>query len=336
MSTPIPFTVIGGFLGAGKTTLLNHVLRETGGIRYAVLVNDFGDLNIDAELIAAHDGQTISLANGCVCCSIGDSLVDALVDLMARPDPADHILVEASGVADPKRIADIAIIDPALTRDGILVLVDAVQIRALSGDRLVGDTVLRQLQVADLLVVNKVDLVPAAELDALDGWLATRAPGALRVQAAHGDLPIQVLLGAGRHTDPAFAPDVVHDSGVHGAHEHDHATARTHEAAFRRALLTDLPPLTRETLAAFADALPDSVLRAKGFVAIQGQSWPYLFQRVGRRWHLGTAPQSARASRPALVLIGTSQMPDTHALRARLDAAAGAETPASGSSDADE
>lgn len=332
MSAPIPFTVIGGFLGAGKTTLLNHVLRQPGGRRYAVLVNDFGDLDIDADLIAAHDGETISLANGCLCCSIGDSLVDALVDLMARPDPADHILVEASGVAHPGRIADIAVIDPALTRDGVLVLVDADQIRALSADRLVGDTVLRQLQAADLLVVNKVDRVAPADLDTLDAWLTAQAPGALRVRATHGALPLQVLLGAARNSDarrlPADALDASTEASPSGSAAGDHAQGGTHEDGFRRVLLTELPAFTPASLAAFADALPDSVLRAKGFVAIQGETRLQLFQRVGRRWQLDPAPPSAQASPPVLVLIGTPQMPDAQALRTHLPAAFDTAAPA--------
>jgi G3E family GTPase len=333
---PIPFTVIGGFLGAGKTTLLNRVLREPDGVRYAVLVNDFGALDVDAGLIVAHDGETIALANGCLCCSIGDSLVDTLVDLMARPDPADHILVEASGVADPKRIADIAVIDPALARDGIVVLVDAAEVRRLAADPRVGDAVLRQLAVADLLVVNKADLVDPSTLDALDAWLAERAPRAPRLRAIRGELPVHVLLdrvasspagdpgatrgiadrtghepGRPQHREPRSEPD----PGLGGGRGH------AHEDDFRRVLLTDLPVLSREAMAEFARGLPDTVLRVKGFVAIAGGAAPQLFQRVGRRWSLEAA---APGSTPplGLVLIGTPGMPGEAALRRELAAAA--------------
>ena len=104
----MPVTVIGGYLGAGKTKLLNRLLAEAEGRRLAVLVNDFGEVNIDAALIANRDGETISLTNGCVCCSIGDNLGMTLYDLAERPDGPEHILVEASGVADPARIAGYA------------------------------------------------------------------------------------------------------------------------------------------------------------------------------------------------------------------------------------
>ena len=123
--SPTAFTVIGGFLGAGKTTLLNHLLAEPSGVRYAILVNDFGELNIDESLIASHDGQTISLANGCVCCSIADDFIETIIQLVRRIDEFDQVVVEASGVSEPERIMDIARLDPELQPNGIVVLADA-------------------------------------------------------------------------------------------------------------------------------------------------------------------------------------------------------------------
>src|SRR5207344_1906043 len=171
-----PFTVIGGFLGAGKTTLLNRLLRRDSGRRFAVMVNDFGALDIDSRLVVDHGGDTIALANGCLCCSIGDSLVTTLLALLERPQRFDHIVVEASGVADPGRIADLAVLDPRLVRDGVIVVVDAETVRQRAEDRRVGDTIARQLAAADLLVLNKIDL--AHDLPALRAWLGaqSRAP----------------------------------------------------------------------------------------------------------------------------------------------------------------
>jgi G3E family GTPase len=168
MST-IPLTVIGGFLGAGKTTLLNRLLAGTTGRRFAVLVNDFGALDIDGRLVTEHGGDTVALANGCICCTIGDSLVEMLVKMAEMPDRFDHIVVEASGVADPARIADLAVLEPRLMRDGVVVVVDAWDVRARAENQRVGDTVLRQIRAADLIVLNKVDI--ADDVPATRAWL---------------------------------------------------------------------------------------------------------------------------------------------------------------------
>jgi len=202
----IPFTVIGGFLGAGKTTLLNRLLRADTGRRFAVLVNDFGALDIDSRLVVAHGGDTIALANGCLCCTIGDSLVTTILALLERPDRFDHIVVEASGVADPGRIADLAVLDQRLVRDGVIVVVDAGSVRERSADRRVGDTITRQLAAADLLLLNKTDL--ADDLALLRGWLSTQSPAPV-LEARHADVAIDLLFSLPRlgGAASAEAPD---------------------------------------------------------------------------------------------------------------------------------
>ena len=157
-------TVIGGFLGAGKTTLLNSWLRAAQGERIAVLVNDFGELNIDAELITSVNGNAIALSNGCVCCQIGDDLSRALMQVMSSNVPFDAIVVEASGVSDPWRIAQLALAEPVLSLGGVIVLVDAAALLGHLADPLLTDTMERQLQAADLIIVNKTDLVSADAL----------------------------------------------------------------------------------------------------------------------------------------------------------------------------
>ena len=166
----LPLTVIGGFLGAGKTTLLNRWLRHAGGQRLAVLVNDFGALNIDAALVAANSGDPVALvelSNGCVCCQIGDDLSGALIRVLESPERFDAVVIEASGVSDPWRIAQLGRADPGLALDGVIVLVDASVAPAQWRDPLLTDTVERQLRAADLIVVNKVDLTAADERSAL-------------------------------------------------------------------------------------------------------------------------------------------------------------------------
>ena len=217
----IPFTVIGGFLGAGKTTLLNHWLRNAGEQRLAVLVNDFGSINIDALLIESNHGDTIALSNGCVCCQIGDDLSLALMRVLESNRPFDAVIVEASGVADPWRIAQLGRADPRLMLDGVIVLVDASAALAQSRDPLLADTLERQLKAADLVVLNKIDLAAQGERTALDAWIACAAEGAQVVETTHAQLPPALL-------SSAFLPDAEIKSGA--------------QSLSRRQKLPPLPP----------------------------------------------------------------------------------------------
>mgnify|MGYP001015843145 FL=1 len=161
----LPAIVVGGWLGAGKTTLVNRLLRAADGRRIAVLVNDFGEVSIDADLIVSRDGPVMNLAGGCVCCAVGSDLLEALIALPSRLPALDLVIVETSGVALPAAVARSVRLAAGVTVDGTVVLVDAETVRARADDRYVGDTVLRQLAEADLLLLNKVDLVDADALE---------------------------------------------------------------------------------------------------------------------------------------------------------------------------
>ncbi len=165
----IPLTVIGGYLGAGKTTLINHLLAGEHSRQLGVLINDFGDINIDVDLIAQHDGETLALTNGCVCCSIRDDLGAALESL--RLKKIDHVLIEASGVAQPAKIADYGLTWPGYELAGTVVLVNARALRTQLRDKYVGELVAAQLHHADLLVVTLDSDLPSADRDDMLGAL---------------------------------------------------------------------------------------------------------------------------------------------------------------------
>ncbi|MEI6761995.1 MAG: GTP-binding protein, partial [Betaproteobacteria bacterium] len=191
-----PTLVVGGYLGAGKTTLVNHLLRHAGGRRIAVMVNDFGELTIDADLIEGAEGSVLALAGGCVCCSFGSDLLGALQDVLQRQPQPDLILIETSGVALPAAVARSARLLPGLRIEGIVLMLDAETVRQRSADPYVGDLVRQQLLDADLLILNKTEHCSSTELTELNDWLATMStPGTPVVPASQARVPPELVLG---------------------------------------------------------------------------------------------------------------------------------------------
>jgi G3E family GTPase len=284
-ATPMPLTVLGGFLGAGKTTLVNALLRQATGLRIAVLVNDFGAVNIDAALIAEIAGDTIALTNGCICCAVGDDLAAGLAAVLDRRAAPDHLLVECSGVADPAAIAAIAAVDPDLMLAGVVVLADVTGIASRLDDPLLADTVRRQLRAAELLVLTKSDLLE--DDTGIAALLRPLAPRAALTRAMHGALPIGVALGE------------------HAAGPRPAAMPARHGDSFATLTLRPGRPVDPEALRAAFDAAPDGLLRAKGILPLTAGRRG-LVQRVGRR--LDLRPE-APPGPEALVLIGTGTAP---------------------------
>lgn len=295
----IPLSIIGGYLGAGKTTLINHLLSGDHGLRLAVLVNDFGALNIDAGLIARHDGNTFSLTNGCVCCTIADDLGATLTQLITASEPPEQILIEASGVAEPAKMAIYGEGWPGLRLNAVLVMADAETIRARAKDKFVGGLVRRQLAAGDLLLLNKIDLLNAKQLADLRTWLGQQVGSTRIVETSFAVLPYDVL----------FAPHAPNKSMQGTDHEH------RHDDAFYSLLVEDDRPWDRQAIEAVLADLPSHVMRAKGPVLLADDPWGDNFlQLVGKRWSIerrgerrgerqdGKSSGSAAATR--LVLIG--------------------------------
>lgn len=187
MTASLPLTIVSGYLGAGKTTLINRLLAEDHGIRLVVIVNDFGAINIDKALIKTRGDDTIALTNGCVCCTMGTDLTMALNDVLDRDDRPDHLIIEASGIADPAAIASAAIAEPELSYAGIITLVDAQNIEGLLDDPLIAPQATQQISAADLVLLTKTDTAAPALLDRL-ATMRARSPAVL------DDTPLAPLL----------------------------------------------------------------------------------------------------------------------------------------------
>ncbi|MDR6599282.1 G3E family GTPase [Achromobacter deleyi] len=310
----IPLTVVGGFLGAGKTTLLNHVLSASRR-RAAVLVNDFGPIDIDAGLIAQRADEVIRLANGCVCCSMAGGLDDALARVLALDPPPEWIVIEASGVSDPSRIAQVGMCDPLLQLEGVVVLVDAANVRALADDPLLSDTVARQLRAADLLVLNKTDLVTPEDLGRVREWLRGMTQGAAMVDTREGRVDLRYLSGE------ALPGASVHDCGHAGCGHAAHHCAMPQanpDHPFQSWLWQAPGTLNADWLAGQLRQMPRQLLRAKGWVRTDRHGL-VLVQWAGRRVRYDTqaAPPDGLDA-PGLVFIGLRDAIDPRQVSALL------------------
>ncbi len=294
---PIPLYVIGGFLGAGKTTLLNDILAR-GALRAGVLVNDFGAIHIDSALISGAAGRVARLANGCVCCSLGDDLLQALGDVVEAGDDLDAILIEASGVGDPWRIAEIAYLDKSLTLGAVLCVADATAIAGQLNDARIGDTLRRQIEGADIVVLSKTDLVESEAQAAAVAAIRSARGDARIVGMAHGALPLELF-------------DLPHDARARARE-----TIR-HENLFARFAYARDGAFDRAKLQAALTAAPQALLRLKGFCALSDGSGA-LVQMVGARASL--TPVAWRGG-VALAGVLTPDASAAAALERQLDSA---------------
>lgn len=285
---PIPVTVIGGYLGAGKTTLVNHVLRSSPE-RVAVIVNDFGEISIDEDLIVAADGEKLTLANGCICCTLADGFAAALMQVRASQPVPTRLLIEASGVSDPAQVAAYGH-TPGLRLDAVIVMADAETVRSRAQDRWVGDTVRLQLAAADLVVLNKIDLVgdPASVPDLLR-WLDNIAPDTSKLTAVGAAVPLDVVFEPEIGDDGSSVDDVVRASDGDESHQHHHP--HTADDIFESRTIELSEPVAAARMTALLADLPDAVLRLKGLVQLVSDSphrsqpavTDHVVQAVGRR-----------------------------------------------------
>ena len=326
----IPATIVTGFLGSGKTTLLRHLLTNAQGKRIAVIVNEFGELGIDGELLRScgigcdengvENGQLFELANGCLCCTVQEEFFPVMRELVARRGELDHILIETSGLALPKplvqafqwpEIASVFTVDavvtvvdtPATAAGQFAAFPDAVDEQRRADPNLDHESPLHelfedQLSAADLVVLNKVDGVSAEELAKVQAMVREElSPEVKVVQADHGRLPLDVLLGLSKAAEETIDQRTSH---------HDHDEDHDHDEF--DSFVIELPAVDRDKLlAAVAQLVSEhQILRVKGFADIPGKPMRWLLQGVGRRLesHFDRAWKPGEERRTRLVFIG--------------------------------
>ena len=277
----LPFTVVGGYLGAGKTTLLTRILTTATDTRFAVLVNDFGEVNVDAELVARHDGDTIELTNGCVCCSLAAGFVQALVGVRSLDPAPDHVVVEASGVADPMTTGQYGRL-PGFHLNAVLTLVGAPDVVVQLADPRIGATVRQQIERADLIVLTKLDRCPADD-----------AAVARRRIAALTDAPV---VDGAADVPRLIAPRPTVDRPP------------VEPAGHRTSVWEPDGPLDRSALDDLLAGLPDDAVRAKGLVVLDDGTG-VLVQQVGRRLEVTPWPGSIEHSRLVLIRAPAARVP---------------------------
>lgn len=331
MNELVPVTIIGGYLGAGKTTVINALLAGDHGRRLAVLVNDFGAINIDAELISSRDADTIGLQNGCICCSIADALGDALDRVLSFDPRPDQIVIEASGVADPTKIANYGQGWPGCRLDAVIVLAGADSIRTQAGDRFVGELVTRQLRGADLVLLTKTDLVDEATVDRVIDWTGSITARAVPVvPTVRGRVDPAVVLDLG---PVGLGSPVDHGPTTADDERHRLGPETTSPGMLFESRLIELPgAVPHAALESVLDGWPREVVRVKGLVGLMGEDGRWLIQRVGTRWSIEPWDSTPPGPAPGrLVMIAPRGRADLAACERQLAEAMAAHLPAGGS-----
>jgi len=296
--TTTPVTIVGGFLGSGKTSLLNHILTRSSGKRVAVLVNDFGAINVDAKLIVSVEGETVSMVNGCVCCTIRDDLLIEVERLLASDNPPEHIVIETSGVSKPVSVAE-TFINPSVQSFvdvRIIVVLDAVL--ALDEQAEYHDLAIDHVRLADLVVINKIDLVTPPQLSQLKQKVVSIAGLSKIWETSFGEIPLDLIFDD--MTNHAMAVLQSKGANEHEQHHHDKEFATW---TYRSEASWSFGALQRAV-----EALPSDIYRVKGIVRLDLESGDYgVLQVTGKRGWLklvepespGSAPESTE-----LVFIG--------------------------------
>ncbi|MEB3180791.1 MAG: GTP-binding protein [Nostocaceae cyanobacterium] len=313
----MPVTIITGFLGSGKTTLLNQILQNRQDLKVAVLVNEFGDINIDSQLLVSLEEDMVELSNGCICCTINDGLVDAVYRVLEKDDKIDYLVIETTGVADPLPII-LTFLGTELrdltNLDSILTLVDA---ETFTSNHFDSEAAIKQITYGDIAILNKTDLATPEKLQELEAFIGETKPGARIIHSQYSKVPLPLILGVGLTPQEAYIAQEAaehHHEHHHHHHEHDHYHHHHHhhqhhsnhlenDGFISVSFQSDRPFDVHKVENFLTEQMPQDIFRAKGILWFKNSDLRHIFQLSGARYDLN-ADKWITSPKNQVVFIG--------------------------------
>ncbi|NJO47991.1 MAG: GTP-binding protein [Oscillatoriales cyanobacterium RM2_1_1] len=293
----MPVTIITGFLGSGKTTLLNQILENKENLKLAVLVNEFGDINIDSQLLVSVEEEMVELSNGCICCTINEGLVETIYKVLERDDRVDYMVIETTGVADPLPII-LTFVSTELRDlthlDSVITLIDS---EAFTPDHFDSEAALKQIAFGDVTILNKTDLATTEKVEELEKYISTIKQGARILKSQYGRIPLPLILDVGLAPIQQYQAEADKDEHhhhehhahhAHHEHRHHHSDHLENDGFVSVSFESDRPFWLEKFQSFLLDEMPTDVFRAKGILWFQESQLRHIFQLSGPRYQFDT------------------------------------------------